>query len=577
MSGTDTPQSLEFRALGPLEVLRDGRPIDLGPFKQRSLLALLLIHANEVVSVDRIQDELWGDDAGDKANALWVYVSRLRSILEPERTGRGQSSVLITREPGYLLSADPATIDIHRFKMAMAEARSLADADGASQLLTEALGLWRGEAFADFSYEAFARSEVDRLGEARIEAQEELFEVGLRMGRARDLVGELESFSRAHPYRERPVTQLMLALYRSGRQTDALRAFDRHYRVVSEEIGVEPSPELRRIQEQILLHDTSLLPEGERHRAREHADQRPNPYQGLHAFGESDNQHFYGRDELVGSILGRLVRNDRLVAVVGPSGSGKSSVIKAGVVPRLRKMDGEGEWVIAQMVPGAHPYAELEAALLHSRLDTPDSLREQLEATEAAILRAALRVLPQNGARLLLVIDQFEELFTLVDDKELRRRFLTDLLVALEDPHHRISVIVGLRADFYDRPLMHAEFAARLGPSVVNVAPLSLTGVGGGGYPAGFGKWRPARAGVAGPTDRRHGRSTRRFAYVPVHADRTLRTARRRRPHSRGLPAAGRGERRHHQSGRGPVRGSRRERAGGCPTVVPEAGGTLWR
>ena len=465
---------LEFRALGPFEVLRGNDPIELGSHKQRMLLALLLINANRVVSRDRITEALWGEDATDKENALWVYVSRLRTVLEPERTGRGESTLLITKEPGYMLSADPQHVDYLRFEQGLDEARTLieTDAERALAALDEALHLWQGEALADFAYETFARAEIDRLNELRLEALELRFDARLQLGHAAELISGLEILSRQNPYRERPVAQLMTALYRTGRQTEALRTFERHRRALSEELGIDPSPELCRLEEQILLHDEHLV-----HTSRRTgpAFEAGNPYKGLHAFQEADSSHFYGRERLLAELLRRLDRGDRLVALVGPSGSGKSSVVRAGLIPAIRKnaVAGTAEWLIAQMVPGGHPFAELEAALLRTRIDGPDSLATQLGDKDQGILRAALCVLPGDDTRLLLVIDQLEELFTLVDDRDVQRRFLDGLLVVVDDPHGRVTVVVTLRADFYDRPLLHPAFGARLGEALVNVTPLS--------------------------------------------------------------------------------------------------------
>jgi basic membrane lipoprotein Med (substrate-binding protein (PBP1-ABC) superfamily)/tetratricopeptide (TPR) repeat protein len=382
--------------------------------------------------------------------------------------------VLITKEPGYMLTIDPQRVDFLRFEQGLAEARRLIDndADTALAALDESIQLWRGDALADFAYETFARAEIDRLDELRLEALELRFDARLQLGHTAELIGEMETLSRQNPYRERPVAQLMTALYRAGRQTEALRAFERHRRALSEELGIEPSPELRRLEEQILLHDDRLMHTS---RTKGQASEASNPYKGLHAFQEADAANFYGRERLLAEMLRRLGRGDRLLALVGPSGSGKSSVVRAGLIPAVRKgaVAGTAEWLIAQMVPGAHPFAELEAALLRTRTDVPDSLAAQLADGDQAILRAALRVLPSDDTRLLLVIDQLEELFTLVDDRDIQRRFLDGLVVVVDDPHERVTVVVTLRADFYDRPLLHPAFGARLGEALVNVTPLS--------------------------------------------------------------------------------------------------------
>jgi basic membrane lipoprotein Med (substrate-binding protein (PBP1-ABC) superfamily)/DNA-binding SARP family transcriptional activator len=463
---------MEFRILGPLEARSDGEPVDLGPHKQRALLALLLIHADRVVSTDRILDELWGDDADGKAKALWVHISRLRSALEPNRVERGQSSMLITRDHGYMLRTDPDTVDAHRFEVEVAAAstRLKDDPDRAAEILRGALGLWRGSALQDFAYDEFAQAEITRLEELRLATIEMRIDADLRRGLASELIGELETLVQQHPLRERPVGQLMHAFYRAGRQAEALRAFQRFRRGIGEELGIEPSPELRRLEEQILLHDPRLAPLADRR------DEKPatNPFKGLRAFQEADAEDFFGRDRLVAEVITRLADGCRLVALVGPSGSGKSSVARAGVVPALRKgaVSGSERWLVAPLVPGTHPFAELEAALLRATIDAPDSLAAQLADPTLGLLRAALRLLPDD-ARLVVVIDQFEELFTLVDDEAERRSFLANLVAALDDPRGRVLVVLTLRADSYHRPLEYGEFAARLGPAVVNVLPLT--------------------------------------------------------------------------------------------------------
>lgn len=467
---------MEFRILGPLEARAGDQPVDLGPHKQRALLALLLIHVDRVVPTDRILDALWGADAAGKENALWVHISRLRSALEPHRAERGESSVLITRDHGYLIRSDPRSVDARRFEAAVAEARArLADEPGtASEILRAALDLWRGSALQDFAFDDFANAEIARLEELRLQAVETRIEADLRRGLAGELVVELETLVYQHPLREGPVVQLMHALYRAGRQAEALRAFQRFRRGLGEVLGIEPSPELCRLEEQILLHDPRIIPPSVARSAKP-ARSTVNPFKGLHAFREADAEDFFGRDRLVAEVVGRVGSGAQLVALVGPSGSGKSSVVRAGVIPALRKgaVTGSEQWLFASMVPGAHPFAELEAALLRSTIDAPDSLASQLEDETLGMLRAVLRVLPDDMSRLVLVIDQFEELFTLVEDEAERRRFLVNLVAAMDDPHARVVVVLTLRADSYHRPLAYMDLAARLASNVINVLPLT--------------------------------------------------------------------------------------------------------
>ncbi len=252
---------VRFSVLGRLGVFRDGTAVELGPFKQRSLLALLLIHRGEVVSTDHIIDELWGEDASpDRHNALWVHVSNLRSALEPDRRKRSEGSYLLTREPGYVLDIDAASVDATVFEGLLVEGRALLDRDPAAAALVfgEALSLWRGRPYEEFTYEAFAQAEIARLEELRIEAVEARIDADLQRGMARELVGELESLSRQYPHREHITGQLMLGLYRSGRQADALRAYGQLKSRLGQELGIEPSAELKRLEEQIVLDDPEL-------------------------------------------------------------------------------------------------------------------------------------------------------------------------------------------------------------------------------------------------------------------------------------------------------------------------------
>jgi WD40 repeat protein len=206
---------------------------------------------------------------------------------------------------------------------------------------------------------------------------------------------------------------------------------------------------------------------------------RVNPYKGLRAFQEFDGADFFGREVLTQRLLARLGEPEpmaRFLAVVGPSGSGKSSVVNAGLIPALRRGDlpNSDRWFIVEMFPGAHPLAELEAALLRVAVNPPPSLIEQLERDEQGLLRAVKRVLPEDETvELVLVIDQFEDLFTLVNDEDIRAHFLDSLLAAVNDPHSRLWVVAALRADFYDRPLMYTGFGDLIRQRTEVVLPLT--------------------------------------------------------------------------------------------------------
>jgi DNA-binding SARP family transcriptional activator len=252
---------MEFRILGPLEALEEGRAVGLGGSKQRALLALFLVHANETLSVDRLIDELWGGrPPPTAAKTVRVYVSRLRRALAGGE-GNGSGGVLATRGRGYALSLDPERLDAHRFERLVAEGRgelAAGDPGRAVATLEEALALWRGAPLADLAYERFAQREAARLEELRIDALELLIDAKLALGRHGEVIGRLEALIAEHPYRERPRGQLMLALYRSGRQAEALAAYQGARRTLVEELGIEPGERLRELERAILRQDPGL-------------------------------------------------------------------------------------------------------------------------------------------------------------------------------------------------------------------------------------------------------------------------------------------------------------------------------
>jgi DNA-binding SARP family transcriptional activator len=246
---------MEFKILGPLAIEDDGHPVDPGGPRQRALLAILLLHRSEVVSAERLIDELYGSRApASAATSLRAQVSRLRKALHLE-------DLVQTRAGGYVLEPAADSVDADRFERLVAEARRLRAGDeisDAAERFRDALGLWRGSALADFAYDDFAQPEIVRLEELRMAAMEERIAAELDLGRHAELIGELEHLVREFPVRERLRGQLMLALYRSGRQAEALDAYQGARRALTEELGIEPGRPLRELEQLILRQDASL-------------------------------------------------------------------------------------------------------------------------------------------------------------------------------------------------------------------------------------------------------------------------------------------------------------------------------
>jgi WD40 repeat protein/DNA-binding SARP family transcriptional activator/serine/threonine protein kinase len=703
--------SVSFRVLGPLEVRRGGRSVVLGGPKQRMVLVHLLLRANKVVATETLIDEIWGEDPPEAARAsLHSYVSHLRKAVGPER--------LVGRSPGYLLQASDDELDAARFESLVKEARGRLTTDPATAArgFRAALALWAGDPYADLAGELSLAPEIDRLSEMRLAATEDLIDAELALGGHADVIPELERLAVRFPLRERLCEQLMLALYRTGRQAEALGAYHRLRGALDRELGVDPSPAVETLQHRILTHDPGLALPGEPlrgysltdllgsgrlgrvHRAsapqtgrevairilgpeiandrgfirrfdaaaslihrlehphvvplydwwrepdaayvvtrlmrggslderllrrpigsaaalawleqvgsalaaahrlgivhgdvraanvmldeddnaylgdftvgweeigrRDHdasdtaarepveaggdrpisavdirdfgllasqllesagvrtpggdrlvelgegrpsstatdvveavrrlilvperADTAPgspagaprNPYKGLRAFEEADAADFVGREDTVRRLVERLVETraeyDGLLVVVGPSGSGKSSVVHAGLVPALRAgaVPGSDQWLVATLTPGRWPFEQLEHALLSVGVARPAGLGELLESADG-IGPAIERVLP-GSTELLLVIDQFEELFTLTEEPD-RGRFMATLAQTVSDRSARVHVVATLRSDFYDHALRHERFGGMCAARTMAIPPLAPDDLG---------------------------------------------------------------------------------------------------
>ncbi len=726
---------VKYRALGPLAAESDGVDVKLGGLRQQTVLAVLLLHANTVVPQDRLIDYVWAGDPPEAARAtVQSYIYNLRQSLGAESIGR--------RGDGYVIEVDSETFDVIAFEARVEAARNLLHADPSATraYLLEGLAMWFGRAYGDVDHPEL-HGEIQRLGELRLNAIETRIEADLALGRAGELVGELKILVRDYPLRERFWAQLMLALYRSGRQAESLRAFHQARSSLVDQLGIEPGHELQRLEDRILGQDPSLLaqpaprtPTDSRmirgyevrqvlmeddfgvvylayqpsvgrevmvstiraeyandlafvgyfereaqivanlehphilplydywrdaegaylvmplmnggsldeslqsggwnldlalravdqigsalayahRRGVLHHDLNPgnvlldddgnayltdfgiaarltptagvsvrlhpgyippeesaggpytaqsdifrlgaltfhllagvpppevgplpnlveirpgippqladavarataeeasyrfgrmedylrevrraagvdvvipsgmivasaeelrNPYKGLRAFGESDAVDFHGRVGLVDDLL-QKVTDHRLVTVVGPSGSGKSSLVHAGLVPALRAggITGSQHWLLTSMFPGSYPFEELEAAL--SRVAVVRQVGLQTELTEPnGLLRVAKKILPGEDSTLLIVIDQFEELFSSVRSEDVRRRFLDNLVAVAHDERSRVRIVTTIRADFLDRPLDYGDFAEAIADGTVIVGPPTREGL----------------------------------------------------------------------------------------------------
>ena len=392
---------VEFRLLGQLEAVVEGRVVALGGPKQRALLALLLLHANEIVTTDRALDEIWRDVEPSAAiRSLRVYVSSLRKVLG------SAAGALQTRPGGYLLAVAEGGLDVARFERLVFEGRQAAesgDAAHASSVLRTALELWRGPALADLGYEEFAHAAVERLEELRLTTTEERIDADLALGRHAELSAELEELVSEHPLRERFRRQLMLARYRSGRQADALAAYQDARRALDEELGLEPGAELKDLELAILRNDPALIVESAELKARRRL---PAPATAL-----------VGRRREVDDLTELLRREARLVTLTGPGGTGKTRValqaaheladaFPNGVVFVGLAAVRDAELVVPEIVAalgvegGARPAHELLAEHLRER--TLLLLVDNFEQVDAAAPALGTLIAAAPGLRLLV-------------------------------------------------------------------------------------------------------------------------------------------------------------------------------
>ena len=368
----------QFSLLGPLSVSSDGEPIALGGQKRRALLAVLLLEANQVVSSDRLIDALWGEDPPETArNTIQVYISQLRKLLP--------DGALETTPPGYRLVIEADSVDLFEFMRLSEKGRTAlgaADAAGAADALRAALALWRGAPLADLPWEPFAQAEIVRLEELRLAALEDRIEADLALGRHGQLVIELERLVAEQPFRERLRTQLMLALYRSGRQTDALAVYQRARRTLVDELGIEPSESLRQLERAILAHDPALNVPQAGPMSPRRAPTPPTPLLGRER-------------ELAG--LADVVRRDdtRLVTLTGTGGIGKTRL----ALELVRRLAPEFR----------HGSAVASIATLHEPTLVAGAILEALGIPEVGPNPEEEVMRELADSELLLLIDNFEQ------------------------------------------------------------------------------------------------------------------------------------------------------------------------
>ena len=372
---------MEFRLLGPLELVDDqGRPVELPAGKPRALLALLLLEARHVVSVDRIVDALWGEGPPATAEAVvQSYASRLRKLL-PE-------GALARRGQGYVLDVEENQLDLDRFERLRREGGAAAEKrrwQQAATMLHAALALWRARPLVEFQDELFARDAIARLAELHLVVLEQRLEADLALGRAPEIVPELQTLVREEPLRERLCELLMIALYRAGRQADAIAAYQATRSALREELGLEPSPALRKLERAILVHDPSLQAERRQLLMRSLDERVPLPGTLVSAA----RFPFVGRNEELAALRASLARAEggqgATLLLAGEAGAGKTRLVR-----ELAREAADGGVLVCYGVSDADvrtPYQPLlEWLEFLLRVCDPEALRECLAGSAGAL------------------------------------------------------------------------------------------------------------------------------------------------------------------------------------------------
>ncbi len=476
MSGSSESLQIEQVAMvevfGGLSVAYGDRAVPVGGPRQQCLLGALIVELGHTVPAARLIDLVWADGPipGQAVRTLQSYLSRLRRTL-------GDGAVVRSND-GYALALSRQAVSSERFVDLVRKAIGdpSIEADQRLVMIDSALDLWRGRPFGALCEASFLVGEVQRLDGLRQAALDARVSALVELGRIDEALAAVELLIADSPLRERPYELAMIAYHQAGRSPEALRVFQRCRAQLVAESGLEPSSHLADLEALILAggsldrHGRTLGIRGTGRCGAAGADR--NPFKALRAFREEDSGDFFGRDALVFEALEAIERR-RFVTVVGPSGSGKSSLVRAGVLPTLRSRRAEGSAVrlLSTMVPGSRPWEELESALLRVAANPPSTLIEQLRSPDG-LVRAVKRVLPNDQAELVLVIDQFEELWTQAAD-ETRRSFLDSLADAARRQRSPLRVIATLRADFVDDVLREPKVAELFRTGSLLLPPLS--------------------------------------------------------------------------------------------------------
>jgi predicted ATPase/DNA-binding SARP family transcriptional activator len=393
---------LEIRILGPLEIVLDGRRLPPGGRKQRSLLAVLALQANRVVSTDTLMSAVWGSsDVERSSNTLHVHIHNLRRLLAAQGHAGDAKSVLLSQEPGYVLQLDPDSVDALRFERLVASARRnrhAGDMTAAAELYRQAEECWRGTALADLIGEPFAATEATRLENLRLYAVEERIDVCLALRQDPDLVGELEALIIQHPLREGLRAQLMTALYRNHRQAEALRVFSEIRTLLQEELGIDPGSRLQQLELAILNQSSDLDAPGRR-------SEGPTAAQAATVLGPPSPLHmpltsFVGRIVEVAQ-LEALVLASPLATLVGVGGSGKTR-LALEVAARVSPLFTEGVFVV-------------DLSTIRSPADVAPAVAEAFGLADAPIAEVAIRS-ATDGRHALVVLDNCEHVVEAVAD-----------------------------------------------------------------------------------------------------------------------------------------------------------------